>query len=460
MPNAMPARPTPPTITGGLAEFEAHYENNPEEWYRFIREAHAWMTEQETAQAETDRKLIELQVQVENLQEELQASYAQIAKATTKAELFEERLNSKEEELKILQLDLYKAQTAALPTVASLTPLTVPDTMAKAPVVEAMGTPPTPVTRSTASAHLSERIPDPDKFEGSRADLRRFRIAITEKLDVNKDRFPTAASRVAYINSRLGKEAHKLIHPYTRNGICRLSDYHEVLDILQKAYGDPNEARTARRELDSIKQGNRDFSTFYAEFQSLSVDSGLEGDFLAAPLEKAVSKELSDMLLHNPPADYSYDTLVSHFQELDTRLREHRERTRPYTSKKQTATPYIRPARYQTTRQERKSPSPRRGRSPPERAQPSGDPMDLSNQRRYQRPSYRRENNQCFRCGSSTHYIRDCPEPDTRPAKFRHAAITYSPRHPSRQESPKSPTSSRSDSHNSQIYQENGASLS
>jgi hypothetical protein len=86
--------------------------------------------------------------------------------------------------------------------------------------------------------------------------------------------------------------------------------------------------------------------------------------------------------------------------------------------------------------------------------------MDLSNQRRYNRPNYRRENNQCFRCGLSTHYLRDCPEPDTRPAKFRHAAITYSPRRPSRQTSSQSPTSSRPGSRNSWRGQENGASLS
>ncbi|KAL9564025.1 hypothetical protein ACKAV7_011799 [Fusarium commune] len=277
-----------------------------------------------------------------------------------------------------------------------------------------METPSPPATQSAASAQLSEQIPDPNKFKATHADLRRFCDIVTEKLSLNRDRYPTPISRIGYVNSRLNDDAYKLIQP--------------------------------------------DFFSFHAEFQSLALEGGIEGDALAPFLEKAVSKELSEMLLHNPPADYSYHTLISHFRGLDIRLQEHRERIRPYISRKPTTTAYVRPV--QTTRQERKSPSPRRGRSPPERAQPSGDPMDLSNQRRYQRPSYRQENNQYFRYSSSTHYIRDCPKPDTRPAKFRHAAITYSLRHPSRQESPKSPISSRSNSHNSQIYQENGASLS
>ncbi|KAJ0134012.1 Biofilm regulator 1 [Fusarium oxysporum f. sp. albedinis] len=471
--NAMPTHPIPPAIPGNRAEYEAQYAKDPDRWYQYLSEAYAWMAAQEEGQTATDRKLIELQVQVEaqqeeilNLQNIIQTMQVEKSAAMMQKSWIEDRLDKKEKELEIAQGKACKAQeearqavAARLPTVATLTPVTS-DPDAKARIAETMETPSPPATQSAASAQLSERIPDPDKFKATRADLRRFCDAVTEKLSLNRDRYPTPISRMGYVNSRLNDDAYKLIQPYIRHGICRLPDYTDILDILQGAYGDPNAARTARRKLDTLRQGNRDFFSFHAEFQSLALEGGIEGDALAPFLEKAVSKELSEMLLYNPPADYSYQTLVSHFRGLDIRLQEHRERTRPYISRKPTTTAYVRPTYIQTTRQERKSSSPRRGRSPPERAQPSGDPMDLSNQRRYQRPSYRRENNQCFRCGSSTHYIRDCPEPDTRPAKFRHAAITYSPRHPSRQESPKSPTSSRSDSRNSQIYQENGASLS
>ncbi|KAG6977994.1 hypothetical protein FocnCong_v021484 [Fusarium oxysporum f. sp. conglutinans] len=86
---------------------------------------------------------------------------------------------------------------------------------------------------------------------------------------------------------------------------------------LRRPERDPN----STTEINTIKQKDRDFSTFYAEFQSLSLDSGLEGDVLAPFLEKAISKELFEMLLNNPPADYSYHTLVSHFRELDIAYR-------------------------------------------------------------------------------------------------------------------------------------------
>uniref|UniRef100_A0A0D2YKU3 RNA-directed DNA polymerase n=1 Tax=Fusarium oxysporum (strain Fo5176) TaxID=660025 RepID=A0A0D2YKU3_FUSOF len=430
----MPAHPTPPAIPGSRAEYEACYAEDPDKWYQYLSDAYAWMKEQESNQVAADRKLVELQVQVEtqqeeilNLQNTLQAVQIEKSAAMMQRSWVEDRLDKKEKELEAARDEARQAIASRLPTVSALTPSATPDPLAKTQAAEIVGAAPPPTTRSTASAYLSERLPDPEKFEATRADLRRFRDAITEKLTVNEDRYPTAVSRMAYVNSRLNKESYKLIQPYIFKGACRLPDYQDILDILQGAYGDPNEARTARRKLDVIKQRDRDFSTFYAEFQSLSLDSGLEGDALAPFLEKAVSKELSEMLLNNPPADYSYNTLVSHFKELDIRLQEYREKSRPYIPKRSNPIPRVGPTRTRAERQERKSPSPRRGRSPPENPQLAGDPMDLSNQRRYIRPNYRRENNQCFRCGSSSHYLRDCPEPDTRPAKFRHAAIPQSP---------------------------------
>ncbi|KAF6513091.1 hypothetical protein HZS61_002298 [Fusarium oxysporum f. sp. conglutinans] len=457
----MPAHPTPPTLPRDRAEFEAHYAKDPDQWFQYLSDAYTWMEEQEANQTTVDRKLVELQVQVEALQEELQLSQARGAEATSQKNWIVERLDAKEKELAVVRLELYKAQTAAFPTVASLTPTINPDPVAKDRVAETVGAPLSPVTRSTASAQLSERIPDPDKFKATRADLRRFHNAITEKLTVNRDRYPTAVSRMAYVNSRLNDESYKLIQPYIRHGTCRLPDYYDILDILHKAYGDPNEARTARRKLDTIRQRDRDFATFYAEFQCLSLDSGLDDNALAPFLEKAISGELYDMLLTNPPTDYNYHTLVTHFQNLDIRLQEHREGNRlrfPFKKPAQGPGKVVTPLRQEARKI--KSSSPRRGRSPPENRQPAGDPMDLSQQRRYNRPNYRRENNQCFRCGSSNHYLRDCPEPDTRPAKFRNAAIPQSPYRYSRRSSPKSPTSNRSDSCGSQRHQENGASLS
>jgi hypothetical protein len=168
-------------------------------------------------------------------------------------------------------------------------------------------------------------------------------------------------------------------------------------------------------------------------------------------LEQAVSRELRGMLVHNPPPSYEYHALAAFLQDLENRRR--RFATDLYVAPRRNNTS----SRESPPRPKRKSPSPRRGRSPPENRQPAGEPMDLSNQRRHNRPNARRENNQCFRCGSDNHYLRDCPEPDNRPTKFRQTALTYSPPRSSQRRSSPSTIVSRSSSRRSP---ENGVSLS
>jgi hypothetical protein len=141
----------------------------------------------------------------------------------------------------------------------------------------------------------------------------------------------------------------------------------------------------------------------------------MHDDALRPLLENSLSRELKEMLLNNPAPDHSYDSLVAHYQSLDIRLREYRS----YQNQTLPAVP-----RSNLPPWPRRT-SPPRGRSPPlpRRAPPpAGDPMDLSNQRRPLGPN-RRENHLCYRCGSDTHYIRDCPEPDTRNMQARTGTI-------------------------------------
>lgn len=102
---------------------------------------------------------------------------------------------------------------------------------------------------SATSAQLSERLPDPDKFEGDRKDLHHFVSQIKEKMIVNYDCFLTPQSRMAYVTNHLKGTPYAQILLYIHNGVCQLSDYGEVLEILKCAFGDPNHARNARNDL-------------------------------------------------------------------------------------------------------------------------------------------------------------------------------------------------------------------
>ncbi|KAH1269409.1 hypothetical protein KXW53_000867 [Aspergillus fumigatus] len=43
------------------------------------------------------------------------------------------------------------------------------------------------------------------------------------------------------------------ILPYIKKGICTLNDYQDILDILERAFGDPNRVNNARNELFSLR---------------------------------------------------------------------------------------------------------------------------------------------------------------------------------------------------------------
>jgi len=83
---------------------------------------------------------------------------------------------------------------------------------------------------------------------------------------INQDRFPTPQSRIAYVTNRLTGTPYSQILLYIRDRVCQLTDYSQVLQILERAYGDPNRVQNTRSELFCFKQTNKEFAAFFAEF--------------------------------------------------------------------------------------------------------------------------------------------------------------------------------------------------
>jgi len=118
-------------------------------------------------------------------------------------------------------------------------------------------------------------------------------------MTVNRDRFPTPQSRMTYVTSRLKGQPYAQILPYIVKGVCRLPDYEAILDLLDRAFGDPNRINNARNELFRLRQANKEFSTFFAEFQRLALEGEMSEDSLPVLLEQAINRELRAMLLHH-----------------------------------------------------------------------------------------------------------------------------------------------------------------
>lgn len=442
----MESRPEPPLQVENTEQLIQCVSENPLEWYHYIRNVQAYIAIGESEHATLRTELSRSQVQVQDLSRELSAQQAiiQYQKKSYREEL--EEITSK-----WIRAEAEKEKALAIGIPAVYTPASPP---VSARVAEATIDPPKGTTSPAAAtpsefSRISERLPDPKEFDGTRTDLRRFVQQIHAKMTTNQDRFPTTQSRLTYVAGRLIGRAYELVLPKIRYGIPQFVDYTELLLDLESAFGDPDRIQNAQNKLYRLRQNNLDFSVFYAEFQRLALEGEMPNSGLTPLLTQAISRELQDMLLHNPAPSREYQTYARHLQELDNRYRQHQQQTvRPRHSTPSTGS-YS--AINGTTRASEKLTTTRvavttpvSGTRPAAVTVSATEPMDLSRQQPYTRylgPS-RKETGACFRCGSKEHRVRDCLHPDTRPEKLRSATRSppASPRgSPARGRSPPSP---------------------
>ncbi|KAK4183472.1 hypothetical protein QBC35DRAFT_418884, partial [Podospora australis] len=186
----MATRPEPPAYPDTAAALVEHVSKHPEDWMFYLRNMNGYSVsiEEENAtllatisslQTENTRSNAVIDYQKEQLNERDERN---IERATKAAE-------------KITRLEVEKVQL-----LAAATPVPLADT--------APGTAtPAPASRN-GSTSLSEKLPDPEKFDGSRANLRRFTQQVYGKMIANADRFPTPQGRLTYVAGRLTGKAY------------------------------------------------------------------------------------------------------------------------------------------------------------------------------------------------------------------------------------------------------------
>lgn len=129
-------------------------------------------------------------------------------------------------------------------------------------------------------------------------------------------------------------------------------------------------------------------------------------DALAPLLFYSISRELQDMLLHNPGPSRTYREFGSHLQTLDNRLQKYQHHIARSCNSASAGTSARAPAQpapvrpHETSRPfSAQTPSPRK------------EPVELSMQRQ---SDGRKERHDCYCCGPSSHFIVQCAQPNTR----------------------------------------------
>ena len=265
----------------------------------------------------------------------------------------------------------------------------------------------------TGTLGKSEKHPDPPIFNGDPIKWREFKTQLRVKLQVNRDRYKDSQSRLAYTVSRLQGNPLNIIQPKILNGKISFIDFEDLLSYLDIAYQDPDLMVKAQRDLRDLKQRNREFYLYFADFQRIIEDTGItDNEARKSALMGGLSTELLGLLVHHD-IPTKFEDLVKLLQNLDSRFRLNHSRTQGFQFTKPNIG-FSRPTRPVTRDNNRLfTPRPRNASLSTEPSSSTGDPMDLSTATRQRlSPSElnrRIQEGLCRYCGQPGHYAKECP---------------------------------------------------
>ena len=168
---------------------------------------------------------------------------------------------------------------------------------------------------------MSLKMPDPPLFSGKdRKELRPFIAHLRMKIAQDAERLPDEQSRLRYALSRLEGIAFAQLLPHVQGSMVNLPDVTAVIKLLETAFGDPDRVATAFRELASLKQKDREFSLYLADFQRISADLDMNEQTKIESLRSGISPELKDLLMAVLDVPEDFDGYIKACQKLDNRL--------------------------------------------------------------------------------------------------------------------------------------------
>jgi hypothetical protein len=168
-----------------------------------------------------------------------------------------------------------------------------------------------------------QKFPDsPDFSVSDRTQLRGWIAQLRMVIRHTPSRFPDKQAKMRYAFNRLSGLALKQILPHLRdNGEVGLEDLPAFIQLLEAAFGDPDRVATAERNMREIKQRNREFSLYYAEFQVIAADLDWNPSALRNALRSALSEEMKDSFIHADMPD-DLPAFITLCQKRDNQIRQ------------------------------------------------------------------------------------------------------------------------------------------
>jgi hypothetical protein len=271
------------------------------------------------------------------------------------------------------------------------------------------------------------KLRDPEVYDGTkRSWYPQFRSKLRAKLRIDAPAIGSEYDRMWHAFGCLSGEAAANMLPWmdryaSDENKLKEGALESMLDQMDFYFLDRNLQERAVHELATIRQANRPFSTFLAEFNRLLMEAGgheWSDDVKKSYIDRALNREMKDRLVTVEKKD-DFEGYCQQLQRYADRMEENQQTRVPRS-------PFYRTPRQDTTKVPSPMPVPT---APPA---PAGDPMDWqpspATSRTQRRAKWvdeaerqrRRDEGLCLRCGASGHMIRICPHaPAVLPTRTR-----------------------------------------
>ena len=165
--------------------------------------------------------------------------------------------------------------------------------------------------------HTVDKIPFPDKFDGTQSKLQAF----TTQLQLKVVLFPNEQSRLRLVINCLAEEAIDQVQQYVKADHVDLENVEALIDILEEAFGNPNCVAKVEAKLYSLQQGNREFISYYTEFQYYASEVKWDEIAKLSMLRRGLTYRLQNNLVMVDKELETITAFVALCNKLDTKHR-------------------------------------------------------------------------------------------------------------------------------------------